>query len=87
MHIDEGQMSNAVNQLGGKCPNMPFLGRGQMSWGGTCPTLWRQRPDITTAVDWDVKHLFKQTNKVIFNEQAQYVINIFVYPWFCYRTM
>ena len=26
-------MSNAVNKLGGKCPNMPFLGRGQMSGG------------------------------------------------------
>ena len=37
-------MSNTVNQLGGKCPYMPFLGRGQMSGGGgggggTCPTL------------------------------------------------
>ena len=27
-------MSNTVNQLGGKCPYMPFLGRGQMSGGG-----------------------------------------------------
>ena len=43
-----------------------------------------QSPDMTTAVDWDVKQLFKQTNIVIFNEQAHYVINIFVYPWFCY---
>ena len=24
---------------------------------------WRQRPDMTVAVDWDVKHQFKQTNK------------------------
>ena len=35
---------------------------------------------MTTSLDLDVKQLFKQTNKIIFNEQAQYVINIFVYP-------
>ena len=31
----------------------------------TCksPIKWRQRPDMTIAVDWDVKHQFKQTNK------------------------
>ena len=23
---------------------------------------WRQRPGIIIAVDWDVKHQFKQTN-------------------------
>ena len=27
---------------------------------------WRQHPDITIAVDWDVKHQFKQTNWWIF---------------------
>ena len=32
-------MSNSANQLGGKCPYMPYLGREQMSGGGTCPTL------------------------------------------------
>ena len=32
-------MSNSDNQLGGKCPYMPYLGRGQMSGGGACPTL------------------------------------------------
>ena len=26
-------MSNSANQLGGKCPYMPYLGRGQMSGG------------------------------------------------------
>ena len=26
-------MSNSSNQLGGKCPYMPYLGRGQMSGG------------------------------------------------------
>ena len=25
--------------------------------------LCRKRPDMTLAVDWDVKHQFKQTNK------------------------
>ena len=45
-------MSNTVNQLGGKCPYMPFLGRGQISGGGggggggggTCPTLVLDSP-------------------------------------------
>ena len=27
---------------------------------GKSPIKWRQRPDMTIAVDWDVKHLFKQ---------------------------
>ena len=30
---------------------------------GKSPIKWRQRPDITLAIDWDVKHQFKQTNK------------------------
>ena len=29
---------------------------------GKSPIKWRQRPDMTIAVDWDVKHQFKQTN-------------------------
>ena len=33
-------MSNAVNKLGGKCPYMPFLGRGQMSGEGTCKIFY-----------------------------------------------
>ena len=32
---------------------------------------------MTIAIDRDVKHLFKQTNKVRFNELAHYVINNF----------
>ena len=28
---------------------------------GKNPIKWRQRPDMTIAVDWDVKHQFKQT--------------------------
>ena len=27
------------------------------------PIKWRQRPNMTTVVDWDVKHQFEQTNK------------------------
>ena len=30
---------------------------------GKSPRKWQQRPDMTLAVDWDVKHQFKQTNK------------------------
>ena len=33
---------------------------------------------MNIAVDLDVKHLIKQTNKVRFNERAHYVINIFL---------
>ena len=28
---------------------------------GKSPIKWRQRPDMTLAVDWDVKHQLKQT--------------------------
>ena len=31
-------MSTPLDELGGKCPDMPFLGRGQMSEGAhVCP--------------------------------------------------
>ena len=30
---------------------------------GKSPIKWRQRPDMTLAVDWHVKYQFKQTNK------------------------
>ena len=30
---------------------------------GKSPIKWRQHPDMTFAVDWDVKHQFKQTKK------------------------
>ena len=33
------------------------------SYLGKSPIKWRKRPDMTIAVDWDVKHKFKQTNK------------------------
>ena len=29
---------------------------------GKNPIKWRQCPNMTFAVDWDVKHQFKQTN-------------------------
>ena len=32
---------------------------------GESPIKWRQSPDMTIADDWDVKHQFKQTNKVM----------------------
>ena len=31
---------------------------------GKSPREWRQHPDMTIAVDWDVKHQFKLTKKV-----------------------
>ena len=32
---------------------------------GKSPTKWRQRLDMTIAVDWDVKRQFKQINKLL----------------------
>ena len=33
IHLMRGQMSKPLDELGGKCPYMPFLDRGQMSKG------------------------------------------------------
>ena len=33
IHLMRGQMSKPLDELGGKCPYMPFLDRGQMSEG------------------------------------------------------
>ena len=32
---------------------------------GKSPIKWRQNHDMTTAVDWDVKRQFRQTNKTV----------------------
>ena len=32
---------------------------------GESPIKWRQCPEMTIAVDWDVKHQFKQTNNKV----------------------
>ena len=31
---------------------------------GKSPIKWRQCPDMTIVVDWDVKHQFKQKQKI-----------------------
>ena len=46
------------------CLLVPFSNTCWISW---CPIKWRQRPNMTIAVDWDVK--------LLFNELAHYVIN------------
>ena len=33
IHLMRGQMSKPLDELGGKCPYLPFLDRGQMSEG------------------------------------------------------
>ena len=33
IHLMRGQMSTPFDELGGKCPYIPFLERGQMSEG------------------------------------------------------
>ena len=32
---------------------------------GKSPIKWKQHPGMTIAVDWDVKHQFKQTKKLL----------------------
>ena len=44
-------------------PNDEFVGCYDILVLGKSPIKWRQRPDMTLAVDWDVKHLFKQGKK------------------------
>ena len=34
---------------------------------GRSPIKWRQRSDMSIAVDWDVKDHFKQTSKIAIN--------------------
>ena len=31
---------------------------------GKSPIKWKQRPDMTIAVDWGVKHQFKQSSRM-----------------------
>ena len=40
-----------------------YLGGYYFLMLGSCPIKWRQRPDMTIAVDWDAKPELKQTNK------------------------
>ena len=42
------------------------------------PIKWRQRPDKTLAVDWDVKYQFKQTNKQTNKIKPKYDFSIFL---------
>ena len=44
---------------------------------GKSPIKWRQRPDMTLAVDWDVKHQLKQTNKQVLKYMYSGVIQVF----------
>ena len=39
-----------------ECHDILMLGKSTIKW--------RQRPDMAFAVDWDVKHQFKQTNSI-----------------------
>ena len=40
-----------------ECHDILMLGKSLIKW--------RQRPDMTIVVDWDVKLQFKQTNKIL----------------------
>ena len=43
---------------------------------GKSPIKWRKRPDMTLAVDWDVKHQFKQTNS---DNMTDVLMHILIY--------
>ena len=38
---------------------------------GKSPIKWRQRPDMTIAVDRDVKHQFKQTHSISLTSMSE----------------
>ena len=42
------------------------------------PIKWRQRPDMTLVVDWDVKFQFKQTKKQKKTQRQKYRIGIVI---------
>ena len=42
---------------------------------GKSPIKWRQRPDMTFAVDWDVKHQLKQTQNFVFFLRRSWVFS------------
>ena len=46
---------------------------------------WRQCPDMTFAVEWDVKHQFKQTNKSSQVDKAYIHVLIYrtIFHYFC----
>ena len=45
-----------------RCPATALIGCYDILILGKSPIKWRQRHDMTLAVDWDVKHQFKQKN-------------------------
>ena len=42
---------------------------------GKSPIKWRQHPDMTITVDWDVKHQFKQILKQVQQVRSSLVKN------------
>ena len=50
IHLMRGQMSKPLDELGGKCPYMPFLDRGQMSEGNMSEETYCCRKIIVYAV-------------------------------------
>ena len=48
------EKQNISHETHFECHDILMLGKSSIKW--------RQRPDMTIAVDWDVKHQFKQTN-------------------------
>ena len=43
---------------------------------GKSPIKWRKRPNIIMAVDWDVEHQFKQTQKFLQPRKSERITTI-----------
>ena len=54
------KLGGYINEASFECHDILLLGKG--------PIKWRLRPDMTIAVDWDVKHQLKQTNKTLISD-------------------
>ena len=70
------------------------FGRHDILILGKSPTTWRQHPDMAIAVDWDVQHHFKQTNKplyqfgVLVQLECKFAnINLFCIPCILFHTL
>ena len=61
MALAKGHSSKTKFQVSDSRTIGPMVGCYDILILDESPIKWRQRPDMTLAVDWDVKHQFKQT--------------------------
>ena len=62
--------------ISGTCPDETHF-RHLEKWVRSSRQIkWRQRHDMALAVDWDVKHQFKQTNKQTNKLPVQHALSV-----------